>query len=105
MVCERIMITIIEQTTSEREQETRELFESIRPYLDKGYNYRRALILIGRISENTKLNNRNGWFRDLTQYGASRGYDYYDFRFNRTDRVGCKPYRGYDWIHFGRNIL
>ena len=36
------MITVIEQTTAERRAETRELFNSIRPYLDNGHGYRSA---------------------------------------------------------------
>ena len=94
------MITVVEQSTSERLDETRELFESIRTYLDEGYGYRKSLILIGRIKENTRLNNRNGWFRDLTEYGASKGYPYHNHRFNRSDKVGVKRVKVYDWMPY-----
>ena len=88
------MITIVEQTTAERNEETKKLFESIKPYLDDGFNYRRALILVGRIGKNTKLNKRTGWFRDLTEYGGSQGYDYYDFKFKQGVK---KPVLAWDY--------
>ena len=72
------MITVIEQTTSERQEETRQLFEQIRPLLDDGYGYMSALVQIGRV---TKTGSRCGyyrhaWFLDLRAYGESQGYDY-----------------------------
>ena len=72
------MITVISQTTSERNEETRQLFEQIRPLLDDGYGYMSALIQIGRV---TAVESKNGyynhaWFRDLRAYGESQGYPY-----------------------------
>ena len=99
------MITIVEQTTNERKQETLDLFEQIKPYLDEGYNYRRALIIVGRITENSRISTRRGWFRDLIKYGASQGYNYHDYKFNRTDKIGVKPIKAYDWIHYRRNVI
>lgn len=74
------MITIIEQSTSERNQETRELFESIRPLLDKGYSYMTACVKVGRVSNSTR-NGQYGfrWFRDLKEYGAEQGYPYNEY--------------------------
>ena len=81
------MITVIEQSTSEREAETRELFNQIRPYLDKGYTYKTALVKVGRISSTRNLNIR-GWVKDLIDYGESEGYRYGDYIFHHANRVG-----------------
>ena len=70
-------ITIVEQTTAERQAETKALFDAIRPLLDDGYSYMGALQHIGRVSANTKNNSyQKAWFRDLKEYGESQGYDY-----------------------------
>ena len=68
------MITVITQTTGERNQETKEVFESIRPYLEQGYTYRDAVKAVGRIGENSNPNIRVSWFKHLIDYGTSRGY-------------------------------
>lgn len=70
------MITIVEQSTSDRKQETQELFNKVKPFLDEGYCYRESLIQVGRITRNSHLNARRGWFRSLIDYGAVFGYDY-----------------------------
>ena len=72
------MITVISQTTEERNQETRLLFNQIRPYLDKGYNYTSALKRIGRLGTHHKVY-QTAWFRDLKEYGATQGYPYKDY--------------------------
>ena len=38
------MITVVTQTTAERNQETRELFNAIKPLLDDGYSYHSASV-------------------------------------------------------------
>lgn len=81
------MITVIEQSTEERNQETKELFEEIRPYLDEGYTYKTALIKVGKVNPNRNLNVR-GWVRDLIEYGKSQGYLYGDHVFHHANRVG-----------------
>ena len=75
------MITVVSQSTSERREETRQLFESIRPLLDDGYGYMSALIQIGRV---TAVQAKNGyynhaWFRELKEYGESVGYPYNEY--------------------------
>ena len=71
------MITVIEQSTDERKQETQELFEQIRPLLDKGYSYMTACVMVGRCKDNLKNNYyTNGWFHDLKEFGKSQGYPY-----------------------------
>ena len=68
------MITVVCQSTSERQAETEQLFESIRPYLEDGYTYRDAVKAVGRIPENTNPNIRCSWFHHLIKYGESQGY-------------------------------
>ena len=71
------MITVIEQTTSERQEETRQLFETIRPYLDEGYGYMSALHQIGRVQKGRSSGYyRMAWFKDLVKHGEQEGYDY-----------------------------
>ena len=70
-------ITVIEQSTSERNEETVNLWETIRPLLDKGYSYMGACIHIGKVPPNTRNSYyKKQWFRDLREYGESMGYDY-----------------------------
>ena len=74
------MITVIEQNTEERKRETRELFESIRPLLDKGYSYMTACVMVGRCKDSLKNNYyTNGWFHDLKEFGKSQGYPYHRY--------------------------
>lgn len=75
-------ITVISQTTAERREETRQLFEQIKPLLDDGYTYSSALIKIGR----TKKKNRvyqQAWFRELKEYGEQLGYPYHKYKGKR----------------------
>ena len=68
------MITVIEQTTAERDEETRQLFEAIRPFLDKGLIYSKAVSKVTGRKGHMTYSNR--WFRDLVDYGESQGYPY-----------------------------
>ena len=68
------MITVIEQTSQERQRETEQLFESIRPYLEQGDTYRTALRKIGRIPKKSNPNIRVGWCRHLIEYGTQQGF-------------------------------
>ena len=73
-------ITVIEQTTEERNQETRTLFESIKPYLDEGYGYRSALNKSGRIRSMSGGYYSQAWFRELIAYGETQGYPYTEYK-------------------------
>ena len=80
------MITVISQTTEERQEETRQLFEKIKPLLDEGYSYMTACIMVGKA--NKKLRHRYysyGWFKDLKAYGETQGYPYHKY-----NGKGCK---------------
>ena len=76
------MIKVIEQTTAERDKEIRDLFHAIRPLLDEGLSYRKALVRVGRIPDISAGYTNRAWFRDLKEYGASQGYPFemYGFR-------------------------
>lgn len=77
---QRRQIRVIETTTQQRNQETQQLFESIRPLLDQGYSYMAACIQIGHTTKKAASGSyRNGWFRDLKEYGAKEGYPYKDY--------------------------
>ena len=75
-------IKVIEQSTSERKEEIKQIFERMKPLLDNGGNfYQSALEVTGRKSVGTRS---RGWYRDLTDYAKSQGYDYKDYQWKRT---------------------
>lgn len=67
------MVKVISQTTAERNRETQELFEKIRPLLDEGYSYRQAVIKVKDISSTSNVV-KYAWFRDVVEYGKKQGY-------------------------------
>lgn len=71
-------IKVICQTTGEREAETQKLFEQVKPLLDDGYSYNRAV----RVVKQTKTSyvSHYRWFKDLLKYGESQGYPYKDYQ-------------------------
>jgi hypothetical protein len=74
------MIRVIETSTSERNAETKRKFDLIQPLLDEGYTYMTALVKVGEIEPHLTSNAYNrGWFRHLKEYGAERGYPYYEY--------------------------
>ena len=75
------MIKVITQSTSERNEETKSLFEAIRPLLDAGYGYMNALIKIGFVEKVALKHNyyNRAWFKDLKAYGKSQGYPYAEY--------------------------
>lgn len=71
-------ITIISQSTSERKMETIELFNKIKPLLDSGLIYTKAIKIVKGLPEEYALTRRK-WYRDLVSYGESQGYLYKDY--------------------------
>ena len=72
---------VIEMNTQEREQEIIDLFEAIKPLLDEGYTYNKAL---RKVKNLTSLNTNNAWYRNVIEYGESQGYskkDYTDYTY------------------------
>ena len=68
------MITVIEQSTSERLEETRQLFLQIKPFLDEGLSFNKAFLKAGLFSsENYSVSNQK-WSRDVVEYAKKQGY-------------------------------
>lgn len=71
---------IIERSTEERMQETRDLFDEIKPLLDNGYTYCKSVKIVKDLRS---VNTNNSWYKELIEYGESQGYmkkDYSDCR-------------------------
>lgn len=60
-------ITVIEMNTAERKAETQELYQLVKPYLDKGYSLRQAVIQVKDIYNKTNLT-QYAWYRELREY-------------------------------------
>ena len=73
-------IKVIEQTTAERKQETVDIFQKVKPYLDRGYSLRQAVL---KVSDRNITNVKNGWYRDLIDYCESQGYEYHKIKWSR----------------------
>lgn len=72
-------IRVIQQSTAERKQETKELFEKVKPLLDEGYSFRQALIQLGYRVSNTS----HGWYKDLVDYAQTKGYNHNEYKWKR----------------------
>lgn len=71
------MITVITQSTSERLEETRQLFQQIKPFLDEGLSFNKAFLEAGLFPSKNKfkVSWRNcGWSRDVVDYAKKQGY-------------------------------
>ncbi|WP_296796258.1 hypothetical protein [uncultured Methanobrevibacter sp.] len=68
------MITVITQSTNERKQETRENFHRLKPFLDKGYSYNKALREAGLINNPTQSWGSCARTRDVIKYAKKHGY-------------------------------
>ena len=66
------MISIVEQSTAERGQETRELFDKVKPFLDEGLSYDKALKQAGLMTANSWK--QRAYTRDLVDYAKKQGY-------------------------------
>lgn len=66
-------IKVIAQSDAERRQETMELFVKIKPFLDEGCSYNKALKCAGIMSENHSWRARR-WTRDIVEYAKEKGY-------------------------------
>lgn len=73
-------IRVIEQTTSERNQEIHDLFQQIKPLLDQGYNYVDAYSKITGISKRNLQGTAK--FKHLKKYGETQGYS--SINYSRT---------------------
>ena len=65
------MIGVIERTSSDVDNETRELFEEIEPLIQQGHSICNAVKTVKNVSSvNTKL----GWYRRIKEYAIQQGY-------------------------------
>lgn len=65
-------ITVISQNTTERQQETIELFQKCKPYLDKGETLSNAVQKVLQRHHNRFYN--QAWYKELREYAYSQGY-------------------------------
>ena len=75
---------IIERTDKDIENETKQLFDECKPYLDQGYGFPAAVRLVKGFSE-THTFSSLAWYKRFREYAISKGYH------ARTR----KPYMGY----------
>lgn len=66
-------MVVISQTTAERRQETKDLFEQCKPYLDEGMGLVQALMIV------KDLRSRHiyslAWYKEVRDYAYAQGYD------------------------------
>lgn len=77
---------VICQSTKEREQETIDLFNKAKPYLDDGFSYRSAVIKALGLNQNYFHSNAK-WYRDFIDYADAHGYPKAEYRYKRTRSV------------------
>ena len=65
-------IKVISQNTSERKEETKQLFEQCRPLMDQGYTLGKAVQKVLNINHLGFYGLR--WYKDLREYTESQGY-------------------------------
>lgn len=65
-------ITVISQTTAERKAETKELFISVKPFLEQGLSLKRATL---KVKPDLCSNfSHKRWYKDLRDYCEEQGY-------------------------------
>ena len=77
---------VISQSTKEREQETIDLFNKIKPYLNEGFSYRSAIIKALGLNPNNSFGNAR-WYRDFIEYADAHGYPKSEYTYKRTRSV------------------
>lgn len=63
---------VIETSTAERRQETRELFDKVKPFLDDGLSYDKALKQAGVMSARSWR--QRAYTRDVVELAKEHGY-------------------------------
>ena len=74
------------QSTKEREQETIDLFNKAKPYLDDGCSYRSALIKALGKEPNSSFSHFS-WYKGFMEYADAHGYPKSEYRYKRTRSV------------------
>lgn len=73
---------VISQNTSERKNETIELFNKIKPLLDAGSIYTTALMEVTNRKRRPSKN--DGWVKDVIEYGETQGYPYAEYSHRKS---------------------
>lgn len=77
---------VICQSTKERKQETIDLFNKAKPYLDDGCSYRLALQkALGK--KPTCSFSDTSWYKEFVEYADTHGYPKTEYRYKRTRSV------------------
>lgn len=66
-------IKVITQNTSERNEETRQLFQDCQPHMDKGMGLAEAVKTVRNLPPNSNIYGLR-WFKELRKYAAKQGY-------------------------------
>ena len=77
---------VICQSTKEREQETIDLFNKAKPYLDDGFSYRSALQKVLGKKPTCSFGGAR-WYKEFVEYADAHGYPKSEYRYKRTRRV------------------
>ena len=77
---------VISQSTKEREQETIDLFNKTKPYLDDGCSYRLALQKVLGKKPTCSFSERR-WYKDFVEYADAHGYPKSEYIYKRTRSV------------------
>ena len=77
---------VICQSTKEREQETIDLFNKAKPYLDDGFSYRLALQKLLGKEPNCNFSHFS-WYKEFMEYADAHGYPKSEYRYKRTRSV------------------
>ena len=77
---------VISKSTKEREQETIDLFNKAKPYLDDGCSYRLAIMkVLGKEPSNSF--GGASWYKEFIDYADAHGYPKKEYRYKRTRSV------------------
>lgn len=60
---------IIESTEQDIQNETKELFQKMKPYLDQGDSFTKSLRKVGKTT-----NTKSGWYKRIREYVINQGY-------------------------------
>ena len=63
-------ITVISQTTEERKEEIKQLYQECKPYLDKGYRLSEAIKIVKKMDYAPYS---QAWYKDLQRYIKEMG--------------------------------
>ena len=77
---------VISQSTKEREQETIDLFNKAKPYLDDGFSYRSALQKVLGKKPTVSFGGAR-WYTEFIEYADAHGYPKKEYRYKRTRSV------------------